>query len=82
MSFYPGGFVVIGSDAFEVTAGDTFGTRVCRGDTAVDQALPILHYGAVWNWNGLTCTSETTGLTCLNPRGHGFRLSKSLQEVF
>ncbi len=69
-------------DAFEVSASDALGTRVCHGDTAVDEALPVLRYGTVWNHRGLTCTSETTGLTCLNSYGHGFRLSRAVQEVF
>jgi len=69
-------------DAFEVTVTDTVATAVCHGDTAYDDSLPVLRYGAVWNWNGVTCTSKTTGLVCLNPHGHGFRLSRLLQEVF
>ena len=69
-------------DAFEVSAADASGTRVCHGDTTRDDTLPVLNYGAVWNVGGLTCTSATTGLTCLNAHGHGFRLSRASQEVF
>jgi hypothetical protein len=69
-------------DAFEVSAADARGARICHGDTTRDDTLPVLNYGAVWNMHGLTCTSESTGLTCLNARGHGFRLSKALQQVF
>lgn len=69
-------------DAFEVSGIDSLGTRVCHGDTTIDESLPVLHYGAVWRFNGITCTSETTGLTCLNSYGHGFRLSKAAQKVF
>jgi hypothetical protein len=69
-------------DAFAVTATDASGGRICHEDTTRDDTLPVLTYGAVWNMHGVTCTSETTGLTCLTARGHGFRLSRALQEVF
>jgi hypothetical protein len=69
-------------DAFEVSSIYPLATRVCHEDTAFDESLPVLRYGTVWNHNGITCTSETTGLTCLNSYGHGFRLSRAVQEVF
>jgi len=69
-------------DAFEVGAADASGARICHGDTTRDDTLAVLNYGAVWNMHGVTCTSESTGLTCLNARGHGFRLSRASQTVF
>jgi len=68
-------------DAFQLPAsGRAF--RLCHGDTAANPALPTLGYGATWTWNGLDCLAETSGLTCRNPQGHGFRLSRAIQQVF
>ena len=69
-------------DAFEIHGTSSYGAAVCHGDTTFASGLPVLRYGAVWSNFGLTCTSETTGLTCLNALGHGFRLSRTVQEVF
>ncbi|WP_346962721.1 DUF6636 domain-containing protein [Eikenella corrodens] len=32
--------------------------------------------------NGWQCTSQTTGITCSNSRGHGFEISSSRQRLF
>jgi hypothetical protein len=37
----------------------------------------ILGYGESRDYGDFNCTSETTGLTCLNAAGKGFKLSKS-----
>jgi len=50
------------------------------GNAATD--LPRLGYGRTWRWRGFRCMSETTGLTCRNPEGHGFFLSRESQRVF
>jgi len=50
------------------------------GNAATD--LPRLPYGHTWRWHRFRCTSETTGLTCRNPQGHGFFLSRESQRVF
>ncbi|MGZ8739995.1 MAG: DUF6636 domain-containing protein [Gaiellaceae bacterium] len=44
--------------------------------------VPVLRYGRSWTWHGIRCTSRRTGLTCKNPSGHGFVLSRQLQRVF
>ena len=49
----------------------------CAGDTALNPRATVLAYGQVWRQAGFTCTSRTTGLTCLNRSGHGFLLSRS-----
>jgi Bacterial SH3 domain len=69
-------------DAFEIGKNSNYGTAVCHGDTTFGGGLPMLRYGGVWNYRGLTCTSEPAGLTCLNANGHGFRLSKAIQQIF
>ena len=68
--------------AFAVTADSRSGARLCHGDTAMDDSLPILPYGSVWRRSGFTCTSEQTGVTCSNPLGHGFSLSRNVQRLF
>ena len=39
-------------------------------------------YGATWQRHGFSCKSEPSGVTCVNPKGHGFELSRSGQRVF
>lgn len=57
-------------------------TRLCYGDTVLDDSLPVLAYGQVWQRGGFTCNSEQTGLTCFNADRHGFSLSRAKQELF
>lgn len=68
--------------AFEISGRATRGTPLCYGDTVQDNRLPVLPYGQHWQRGGLTCISEQTGVTCRNPRGHGFTLSRAKQSVF
>ena len=68
--------------AFAVAANSRSGARICHGDTAMDDSLPVLAYGGVWRRGGLTCTSEQTGVTCSNPQGHGFSISRAVQRLF
>ncbi len=35
----------------------------------------VLHYGDVWAWKKIRCTMAKSGLTCRNPKGHGFHLA-------
>jgi hypothetical protein len=67
--------------AFEMRAKGS-GIRLCYGDTVMDQALPVLAYGEVWQRGGFTCTSEQSGVTCFNANRHGFSLSRAKQELF
>ena len=69
-------------DAFEISKNGTHGTEICHGDTTFGGNLPKLEYGIAWNFHGLTCTSDVSGLTCLNHNGHGFRLSRLSQQIF
>ena len=56
--------------------------RICYGDTVMEQRLPILAYGEVWQRGGFTCKSEQSGITCFNADRHGFSLSRAMQESF
>jgi len=69
-------------DAFAVTAQSTRGVAVCHGDTVKTPEAQSLPYGATWERKGISCSSEKTGLTCRNPAGHGFMLSKAKQKIF
>jgi hypothetical protein len=69
--------------------GDAFGLNptgpgflVCHGDTVANTDDPVIAYGTQWRAYGFVCTSQTTGLTCVNGQGHGFSLSRAAQRVF
>lgn len=68
---------------FWVGAGSWVGELACVSDAigSLDEAL-VLPYGQTISRDGITCASERTGLTCANTMGHGFMLSKAVQEVF
>jgi hypothetical protein len=55
---------------------------MCHGDTVADPSAPVIPYGTQWRAYGFVCTSQTTGLTCVNSAGHGFSLSRAVQKVF
>jgi hypothetical protein len=58
------------------------GRLMCHGDTVADPSAPVIAYGTQWRAYGFTCTSQTTGLTCVNQTGHGFTLSRAVQKTF
>ena len=49
---------------------------VCAGDTALNTG-PKLAYGATRRIGSIVCVSRTSGLTCTNAAGHGFRMSRT-----
>jgi hypothetical protein len=55
---------------------------VCHGDTAIDPQSRVIAYGRTFRRGGITCTSETRGLTCSNSSGHGFFLSRQRWRIF
>ena len=58
------------------------GVLYCHGDTIILPTMPVLAYGNRMSVGGITCASERTGMTCTNPAGHGFTLSKARQRLF
>ena len=69
--------------------GDAFGLDpagpghlLCHGDTVQNPDAYVIPYGTQWRAYGFVCTSQTTGLTCVNAAGHGFSLAKASQKVF
>jgi hypothetical protein len=67
--------------AFEMNAKGA-AARICHGDTVMDNSLPVLGYGEVWQRGGFTCKSEQAGVTCFNADRRGFSLARAKQEVF
>jgi hypothetical protein len=67
--------------AFEMNAKGS-AVRLCHGDTVMDNSLPVLGYGEVWQRGGFTCKSEQAGITCFNADRRGFSLARAKQEVF
>ena len=69
--------------------GDSFvldptgpGRLFCHGDTVRNDDDPVIAYGTQWRAYGFTCTSQTTGMICVNQSGHGFSLARAVQKVF
>lgn len=55
----------------------------CHGDTVFGAPhQPTLPYGETVVYRGVTCHSETTGMTCRNQAGHGFMVSKESYRLF
>ena len=69
-------------DAFGIGPSDRKGYVMCHGDTVVSPDSMELGYGASVTLGDFTCTSEKTGMTCTNARGHGFSISKARQQLF
>lgn len=67
--------------AFEVGLTGA-GQPLCAGDTVIDPAAPVLHYGQSVNVGSLSCSSAKTGMTCVNREGHGFTVSRARQQAF
>jgi hypothetical protein len=55
---------------------------LCISDTVYTPSAKVLPYGTSWSYNGFRCVSRSTGLTCTNPRGHGFFLSRESWRVY
>jgi hypothetical protein len=68
--------------SFEVTLTARQGSLGCVGDTVADPSAVELGYGQTLSLGGFDCTSERSGMTCTNPAGHGFTLSKARQRLF
>jgi hypothetical protein len=67
---------------FTISPGDAEGKAFCPTDAAIDGDQIVLGYGQTFKRGGLLCTSETSGMTCMNAAGHGFSLSRATQKVF
>ena len=54
----------------------------CYGDTLISDDSRTIAYGKTQTFDGISCSSSQKGLRCVNPSGHGFILSRSLQQMF
>lgn len=68
--------------AFAVGLASRKGQLACVGDTVVMEDSVVLDYGRTISLGGFDCTSEQSGMTCTNPAGHGFTLSRARQRLF
>ncbi len=68
--------------SFAVDARSRKGYVACVSDTVADTNGLELSYGKAISLGGVTCSSETSGMTCTNPAGHGFTISKARQKLF
>ena len=69
-------------DSFAIAAGARQGVVLCHGDTVMDPNAMVLGYEQSATLGEITCTSETSGMTCLNAKGHGFSIAKAAQHLF
>lgn len=68
--------------SFEIAAQGRKGALACVGDSVEDPGSFVLGYGKSVTLGGFVCSSEKSGMTCTNPAGHGFTLSKAKQRLF
>lgn len=50
--------------------------------SVLDERLPVLEYGRTWKQKGIECKSVADGISCVNDRQHGFKITKSSKELF
>ncbi|MFD1797606.1 hypothetical protein FQV27_11395 [Paracoccus aurantiacus] len=58
------------------------GIRGCVGDVVATPSAKVLEYGATISGGGIQCRMERPGVTCTNPEGHGFFISREDQRIF
>ena len=68
--------------AFTVTREGSKGRRICITDAVGGPGTPTIAYGRTWRRAGFACTVRTTGVRCVNGRGHGFALRIGRQRLF
>lgn len=66
---------------FGLGASSREGERLCVGDT-IAGTYEILPYGESARNGAIVCRSARKGVVCINDKGAGFELSRSLQRVF
>jgi hypothetical protein len=54
----------------------------CASDWVGSDDSHVLAYGNSVKVGNIVCSSEETGLTCKNAKGHGFLLSRRAQKIF
>ena len=54
----------------------------CHGDVFWPLPEVKIGYGSTWSVTGYTCDMATTGVSCQNTDGHGFKLRRAAVEVY
>jgi hypothetical protein len=54
---------------------------VCAGDTTLNPQAPKLAYGSSSQVGSITCTSAESGMSCSNPGGGGFTISRESYDL-
>ena len=67
--------------SFEL-GNDSNADLACVSDSVRSDDSPVLTYGSSIKAGKIVCSSEESGLTCKNARGHGFFLSRRGQKIF
>lgn len=68
--------------SFEIGPSDPKGYLACVSDSVFDPSAITLAYGETISLGSFSCTSEKSGMTCTNPAGHGFTISRAKQILF
>lgn len=68
--------------SFAVDAGSRKGYLACVSDAVANDDGLELGYGKSVSLGGFECSSEASGMSCTNPAGHGFAISKAKQSLF
>ncbi|MGL5008755.1 MAG: DUF6636 domain-containing protein [Paracoccaceae bacterium] len=68
--------------SFYIDVEADIGVLTCHGDTVILPTMSKLAYGKSLSVGGNTCISERSGVTCTNPAGHGFTISRASQRLF
>lgn len=68
--------------SFAVDARSRRGYLACVSDAVANEDGLELGYGESVALGGFSCRSETSGMICANPAGHGFAISKARQRLF
>ena len=58
------------------------GYLACVSDAVGDGSGLVIGYGEQISLGGITCSSQKSGMTCVNPSGHGFTVAKAKQRLF
>lgn len=68
--------------SFAVGLESRKGYLACVSDAIANDMGVELGYGQSLRLGGFTCSSEKSGLSCTNPAGHGFTISKAKQRLY
>jgi len=68
--------------AFVIGKNAQASSTYCPTDAPIGERQTVIPYSNSWQYDGFTCISETSGMTCRNNLGHGFSLSRASQKLF